>query len=404
MRQIFSALPPRQGDPLLDLFEAFNRDRREYKVGLGIGLYFDEQGRLPVLDAVRKARADIQSQDRPCPYLPMEGSPPLRTSIRDLVFGEASEAAHDRRIATMQSLGGSGALRIGADFLHTQLGCSCVAVPDPTWDNHRALFEGAGYDISTYPYYDRATGTLAFPAMCGALRKLAPRTVVLLHASCHNPTGMDLSGDQWHELISLLQETDLVPFVDMAYQGFGEGLDADAAAVRALAASGLEFLVANSFSKNFSLYGERVGGLSVVCADERAAEAALGQLAAAVRKCYSSPPAHGALVVESILRSPQLRASWTQELDDMRSRMCRMRTMLHDGLAKRLGHSHDFAYLLAQRGMFSFTGLRPDQVQRLREGHAVYMAENGRMCVSGLTTSSVEHVADAMATVLSSND
>ncbi|MBL0419215.1 aspartate/tyrosine/aromatic aminotransferase [Ramlibacter sp. AW1] len=397
---LFSHLPRYGGDPILALMDAFSRDPRPDKVSLGIGLYFDEQGRLPVLSSVRQAQEALLRNGGPAPYLPMEGSASYRQAVQELVFGAQHPAVLDGRIATMQSVGGSGALRAGADLLRTQLGCTQVVVPDPTWDNHFALFEGAGYQVGGYPYYDTATAGIAFDAMRRFLATLPARTVVLLHASCHNPTGMDLDAAQWRELAGLFAERNLIPFVDMAYQGFGDGADEDAASIRLLADAGLEFLVANSFSKNFSLYGERAGGLSVVCRDAAAAEAVLGQLKVTVRRSYSTPPAHGAALVGAVLQSPELRALWLQELTTMRQRMRDMRQALHAALVARCGQAHDFGYLLAQRGMFSYTGLSPDQVRRLRERHAVYLVDTGRLCISGLTSAAIDHVADAIAAVL----
>lgn len=396
---LLSDLPRYAGDPILALMDTFSRDPRPEKVSLGIGLYFDEEGRLPVLPSVRLAQEVLFRRGGPSPYLPMEGLPSYRQSVQELVFGASHAAVQANRIATMQSVGGSGALRVGADFLRTQLGCSRVLVPDPTWDNHFALFQGADYTVNTYPYYDTATASLQFDAMCESLRAAAARTVVLLHASCHNPTGMDLSQAQWQQLVTLFGERELIPFVDMAYQGFGDGLDEDAASIRALADSGVEFLAANSFSKNFSLYGERAGGLSVVCRDAAAAQAALGQLKLAVRGNYSTPASYGAALVQTVLESHELRAAWTADLAVMRGRMHEMRVRLHQALVQRCPE-RDFTYLLAQRGMFSYTGLDAEQVRRLREEHAVYLIDTGRLCVSGLTPASIAHVAEALAAVL----
>jgi len=397
---LFSGLPKYAGDPILALMDAFSKDVRSGKVSLSIGLYFDEEGHLPVLRSVRTAQEILFRRGGPAPYLPMEGSPGYRQAVQEVVFGAGHPALAAGRIATMQSLGGSGALRVGADFLRSQLGCGQVVVPDPTWDNHFALFQGAGYEVGTYPYYDAETSGLRFDAMREKLRSLPARSVVLLHASCHNPTGMDLDEAQWRELAKLFCERGLVPFIDMAYQGFGDGLDEDAASIRMLADAGLEFLVANSFSKNFSLYGERAGGLSVVCRDAAAAEAALGQLQLAVRGNYSTPPAHGAVLVGTVLQSQELRALWIEELAAMRGRIRDMRVRLHQALTERCGAGYDFGYLLAQRGMFSYTGLRAGQVERLRKEHAVYLIATGRMCMSGLTPASIDYVADAIAAVL----
>ena len=398
---LFAELPKYAGDPILALMDAFSNDSHPNKVSLSIGLYFDEEGRLPVLQSVRKARAVLFERGGPSPYLPMEGSPGYRAAVQQLVFGAAHPAVLSWRITTIQPLGGSGSLRTGVDLLRTQLGCSTVWVCDPTWDNHFALFEGAGFEVGAYPYYDPAAQTVRFDAMREKLASLPPHSVVLLHASCHNPTGVDLDETQWRELAVLFRDGGLIPFIDMAYQGFGDGLDEDAAAIRTLAEAGLEFLVANSFSKNFSLYGERAGGLSVVCKDAAAADAVLGQLKMTVRRSYSTPPLHGAAVVGTILQSHELYALWADEVAAMRTRIRDMRELLYRALMKRCATTHDLGYLLEQRGMFSYTGLTAEQVQRLRKEHAVYLVDSGRMCVTGLTRDNVEYVADAMAAVMS---
>lgn len=395
----FAHVPPYGGDPILSLMEGFMADPRAQKVSLSIGLYFDEQGRVPVMKAVREAAAALRGAMGPSTYLPMEGLAGYREAVQALVFGAGSAAIAQGRVATMQSVGGSGALKVGADFLRRYLDVREIWVSDPTWDNHAALFEGAGMTVRTYPYYDPATGGLRFEDMLRAFEALPARSVVLLHASCHNPTGVDLTPEQWQALVPVIARRGLLPFVDMAYQGFGDGLDADAASVRALAEAGVEMLVANSFSKNFSLYGERVGGLSVVCADAEAAGRVLGQLKATVRRNYSSPPAHGAHLVAGVLGSAQGRADWEAELAGMRDRMCRMRQLLHTDLQDRLQGRADVGFLLRQRGMFSYTGLSAAQVDRLRAEHGVYLVGSGRLCVSGLTEANVGHVAQAVAAV-----
>jgi aromatic-amino-acid transaminase len=397
---LFDRVPAYAGDPILSLMQLFQADARPHKASLGIGLYFDDAGRIPVLDCVRQATAAVAGEERPSSYLPMEGLPAYRQAVQALVFGAGHEAVLSGRIATLQSPGGSGALKVGADFLRQHGTGGQVWVSDPTWDNHVALFEGAGFEVGRYPYYDEATGGIRVQAMIDTFRCLPAGTVVLLHASCHNPTGVDLTHADWQAVIDVVAERGLVPFVDMAYQGFGDGLDEDAWAVRTLASQGIEFLVANSFSKNFSLYGERVGGLSVVCASQDAAQRVLGQLQAAVRRNYSSPPAYGARIVEHVLCSPQLLALWQQELGAMRERMLQMRRGLHSALNSRLGTQGAFDFLLRQRGMFSYTGLNPAQVERLREVHGVYLVASGRLCVSGLRTDNLQHVAAAIADVL----
>ncbi|MBO9515824.1 MAG: aspartate/tyrosine/aromatic aminotransferase [Variovorax sp.] len=397
---MFAHVPAYGGDPILSLMETFQKDPRPEKVSLSIGVYFDNEGRLPVLRSVRQAESALLQELGPRPYLPMEGLGDFRSGVQRLLFGAGHEAVTSGRVATLQTLGGSGGLKVGADFLHRYFPESGVWVSDPTWENHHAIFEGAGLQVQTYAYYDPSSGGLRFDDMLAALRDLPRRSIVLLHASCHNPTGVDLSVAQWRALIPVLQERELIPFVDIAYQGFGDGLDEDAFAVRAMADAGLQFFVANSFSKNFSLYGERCGGLSVVCADRAAAELVLGQLKATVRRNYSTPPTHGGRVVARVLQDPALFAQWVAETAEMRTRIRAMRERLHAVLHEKFQGRRNFDYFLTQRGMFSYTGLSEAQVDRLREEHAVYLVRSGRLCVSGLTTHNVDHVAQAMAAVL----
>lgn len=397
---LFAHVPAYGGDPILSLMETFQKDARPNKVSLSIGIYFDEEGRLPVLESVRRAETDALAHIGPRPYLPMEGAPAYRSAVQKLVFGAESEAVKSGRIATIQTLGGSGALKVGGDFLKRYFDTAEVWVSDPTWENHVALFDGAGFKVHTYPYYDEATGGLKFDAMLAKFDSLPSKSIVLLHASCHNPTGVDLTQDQWRALIPVIQRRGLIPFVDMAYQGFGDGLDEDAFALRAMADAGVQFFVANSFSKNFSLYGERCGGLSVVCTDAAAADTVLGQLKATVRRNYSSPPTHGEQLIAQVLQSPELYALWADELTGMRARIKDMRERLHQVLSERFQGERNFDYFLTQRGMFSYTGLSEAQVNRLRDEHAVYLVRSGRMCMSGLSTKNVEYVANAMAAVL----
>jgi aromatic-amino-acid transaminase len=335
----------------------------------------------------------------PRPYQPMEGAVNYRQAAQHLLFDKGHEAVTSGRIATVQTIGGSGGLKVGADFLKRWFPQAQVWVSDPTWDNHRAMFEGAGFTVHTYPYYDEATGGLRFDDMLAALRTLPERSIVLLHACCHNPTGVDLSADQWAALIPVIRDRGLLPYVDIAYQGFGDGIDADAFAARALADAGVSFFCAASFSKSFSLYGERCGALHVVCPDASEAELVLGQMRATVRRNYSSPPTHGGQIVARVLQTPELRQQWAEELDTMRARIQAMRQRLHEVLSTtRPGR--DFSYFLTQRGMFSYTGLSAEQVDRLREEHAVYLVRSGRMCVAGLNSANVEATAVAMAAVL----
>ena len=387
------------GDPILTLNENFQKDPRPHRINLSIGIYFDDAGRLPVMQAVREAETAMLQSIGTRGYLPMVGATNTREQIQRLLFGADHEAVTSGRTVTIQTLGGSGALKVGADFLKKYFPAAQVWVSDPTWDNHRAIFEGAGFTVNTYPYYDAATGGLRFDALMDTVRALPARSIVLLHACCHNPTGVDLTAAQWAELIPVLVERDLIPFVDIAYQGFGDGVQEDAFALRALADAGLAFFVANSFSKSFSLYGERVGGLSVVCPTPAEAGLVIGQLQVAVRKNYSNPPTHGGQIVARVLADTALHASWVAELDAMRQRIRAMRQQLHDVLAARLP-GRDFSYFLTQRGMFSYTGLTAQQVDVLRERHAVYLVRSGRMCVAGLNSGNVEATAEAMAAVL----
>lgn len=398
---MFANTPIYPGDPILSLNEDFQRDPRAGKVNLSIGIYFDEAGRLPVLQAVQVAECGMsgESGDGPRPYLPMAGLADYRQAIQALVFGADSPALAERRVATIQTLGGGGALKVGSDFLRRLFPQAQVWVSDPSWENHRVVFEGSGFTVNTYPYYDAATGGLRFDAMRDAIAALPGGSIVLLHACCHNPTGVDLSEDQWRALAPVLRERGLIPFIDMAYQGFGAGLDADAFAVRHLVEAGLPCLVANSFSKNFSLYGERCGGLSIACATEDEAQRVLGQLCGTIRANYSNPPTHGARAVAKVLTTPALVQAWSSELSLMRLRIAEMRAALHGLLEGRVEASMRERYV-QQRGMFTYTGLSAEQADRLREEHGVYLLRSGRLCVAGLNRSNVEVVADAIAAVL----
>jgi len=388
------------GDPILTLNEDFQKDPRQDKINLSIGIYFDEQGRLPVMNAVRQAESSMLASIGPKPYLPMTGHPAYREAVQHLLFGAQHEAVQSGRIATIQTLGGSGGLKVGADFLKRYFPDSQVWVSDPTWDNHRAMFEGAGFQVNTYPYYDAATGGLKFDAMLAGIDTLPAHSIVLLHACCHNPTGVDLSNAQWLALIEVLKRRRLLPYLDIAYQGFGDGIEEDAFALRAMADAGLSFFVANSFSKSFSLYGERVGGLSVVCPDRAQAQLVIGQLMSAVRRNYSSPPTHGSQIVARVLQTPELRTLWADELTQMRERIKVMRQRLYDGVVARLP-GRDVRYFIDQRGMFSYTGVSPAQADALRETHGVYVLRSGRMCAAGLNANNVDRVAEAFAKVLS---
>jgi len=396
---MFEHIDAYPGDPILSLNENFQKDPRTNKVNLSIGIYFDDAGRLPVMQAVREAELSILKDLGPKPYLPMAGFAHYRDAVQALVFGPECPARAEGRIASVQTLGGSGALKVGADFIKRYFPASKLWVSDPTWENHRFIFERAGFEVNTYPYYDEATGGLRFDAMLEAIDALPAKSVVLLHACCHNPTGVDLDEAQWVKIIDVLKRRDLLPFVDMAYQGFGSGLDDDAFAVRELARRGVPAFIANSFSKNFSLYGERCGGLHVICDDAAEADRVLGQLTSAVRANYSNPPTHGAKIVTKVLTTPELAQSWREELAAMCERIARMRRAIHDGLKDHVRGEMLTRYL-KQRGMFTYTGLVAEQADRLKEEFGVYILRSGRMCVAGLNDSNVQTVADAIGKVL----
>ncbi|NMP28517.1 aspartate/tyrosine/aromatic aminotransferase [Rahnella sp. SAP-1] len=387
------------GDPILSLMESFKNDPREKKVNLSIGLYYDDKGIIPQLNAVEAAENQLNAQAQSASvYLPMEGLAAYRGSVAQLLFGAEHPALQQQRIATIQTVGGSGALKVGADFLKFYFPNSEVWVSDPTWDNHVAIFAGAGFKVHTYPYFDAEKLGVNFAGMIDKLQSLPAQSIVLLHPCCHNPTGSDLTAAQWDQVIELVKQRELIPFLDIAYQGFGQGMDDDAYALRAMAAAGVNMLVSNSFSKIFSLYGERVGGLSVVCENREAADRVLGQLKATVRRNYSSPPSFGAKVVATVLNDSQLKAQWLAEVEAMRTRIIEMRQTLVNSLKNALP-GRNFDYLLQQRGMFSYTGFSVAQVDRLREEFGVYLIASGRMCMAGLNHHNVEQVAAAFAAV-----
>ena len=387
------------GDPILSLNEAFQKDPRAGKINLSIGIYFDNDGRIPMLPSVRAAELAVVEAAGPRPYLPMEGAAKFRRAVQAMLFGAGHPAIQAGRIATIQGVGSSGGLKVGADLLRRYFPDSKIYLSDPTWDNHRAVFEGSGHSCETYPYYDPATGGLRFDALLAHFKALPSRSVVVLHACCHNPTGVDLTQDQWRARVPVIRERQLLPFLDLAYQGYGDGIEEDAFAPRLLADEGLAFLIANSFSKSMSLYGERCGGLSVVCPDADQAARVLGQMKFMIRRNYSNPPMHGGQVVAKVLTTPVLRAMWEAEVADMRERIQSMRRQLHDVLAAKLP-GRDFSYFLTQRGMFSYTGLTAEQAERLKTEFGVYILRSGRMCVAGLNTRNVEATAEAMAAVL----
>lgn len=397
---MFQKVDAYAGDPILTLMERFKEDPRSDKVNLSIGLYYNEDGIIPQLKAVADAEARLNAQPHGASlYLPMEGLNSYRHAIAPLLFGADHPVLQQQRVATIQTLGGSGALKVGADFLKRYFPESSVWVSDPTWENHVAIFAGAGFEVSTYPWYDEATNGVRFNDLLATLKTLPARSIVLLHPCCHNPTGADLTNEQWDAVIEILKARELIPFLDIAYQGFGAGMEEDAYAIRAIASAGLPALVSNSFSKIFSLYGERVGGLSVLCEDAEAAGRVPGQLKATVRRNYSSPPNFGAQVVAAVLNDEALKASWLVEVEEMRTRILAMRQELVKVLSTEMPE-RNFDYLLNQRGMFSYTGLSAAQVDQLREEFGVYLIASGRMCVAGLNTQNVHRVAKAFAAVM----
>ena len=398
---MFEHIPAYPGDPILSLNEDFHRDPRTRKVNLSIGIYFDDAGGLPVLEAVLEAERRLSGADGegPRPYLPMAGISAYREAVQELVFGEECAALREGRIATIQTLGGSGALKVGSDFIRRLFPESEVWISDPSWENHRVILEGSGFRVNSYPYYDEASGGTRFEDMLAVVRHLPPRSVVLLHACCHNPTGVDLTDEQWEQLIPVLRDRQSIPFIDMAYQGFGTGPAEDAYAVRSMTKAGLPCFVANSFSKNFSFYGERCGGLSVVCSSSEEAQRVLGQLTATVRANYSNPPTHGARAIAQVLKDLELRALWQKELGSMRQRLDEMRRAIHCTMKGHLDGSKLERYI-RQRGMFAYTGLSAAQVDRLRAEHGVYLLRSGRLCVAGLNRQNVEAVGCAIAAVM----
>ena len=397
---MFQHIPPYAGDPILSLMEQFNADPRQGKVNLSIGLYYNEDSIVPQLDTIIEAQKRIEPlQSKTKLYLPMEGFKPYREAIQALLFGTNSPAVQNGRAVTIQTLGGSGALKVGADFLKNYFPNSEVWVSQPTWDNHVAIFNGAGFKTNFYPYFDAKTGGVNFEGMLSALKQLPEQSIVLLHPCCHNPTGADLNPAQWDQVIDVLKAGNLIPFLDIAYQGFGDGMEQDAYAIRAMDQAGLNFIVSNSFSKIFSLYGERVGGLTFVCDDVEAAQATFGQLKATVRRIYSSPPTTGAWLVDQVLNDAELNQQWQREVQHMRERIIKMRQILRDELSKALP-DRDFNYLVEQKGMFSYTGLTGEQVDTLREDYAIYLVRSGRICVAGLNMNNIYVVAKAVAEVL----
>ena len=397
---MFQKVDAYAGDPILSLMERFKEDPRSDKVNLSIGLFYDENGIVPQLKSVAEAEARFNAQPHGASlYLPMEGLNSYRHTVAPLLFGAEHPVLQQQRVATIQTLGGSGALKVGADFLKRYFPDSGVWVSDPTWENHIAIFEGAGFTVDTYPWFDSETNGVRYAALLEKLNTLPARSIVLLHPCCHNPTGADLTNDQWDGVVEVLKARDLIPFLDIAYQGFGAGMEEDAYAIRAIADAGLPALVSNSFSKIFSLYGERVGGLSIICEDHETALRVLGQLKATVRRNYSSPPNFGAQIVAAVLGDAELKAMWLAEVEGMRTRILEMRQALVNVLKEEMPDGN-FDYLLKQRGMFSYTGLSAAQVDRLRDEFGVYLIASGRMCAAGLNSRNVQRVAKAFAAVM----
>ena len=388
------------GDPILSLMEEFSKDERTPKVNLSIGLYYNEDNIVPQLNAIQAAYKNIEaSNDQVKLYLPMDGLKPYNQATQTLLLGEHSPARAQGRAVTIQTLGGSGALKVGADFLKKYFPESDVWVSQPTWENHIAIFNGAGIESHFYPYFDAESNGVNVAAMLEKLNTLPAKSIVLLHPCCHNPTGADLTPAEWDQVIAVLKKQDLIPFLDIAYQGFGQGLAEDAYAIRALDQAGMNFIVSNSFSKIFSLYGERIGGLTFVCDDQATAQKVLGQLKATVRRIYSSPPTTGALLVNNVLSDHALTTLWTAELTQMRERIMQMRQILQNKLSQALPE-RDFSYLVKQQGMFSYTGLSAEQADLLKNQYAIYLLRSGRMCVAGLNLSNIDYVAESIAEVI----
>ncbi|HZY18707.1 MAG TPA: amino acid aminotransferase [Ramlibacter sp.] len=396
---LFQAVEMAPRDPILGLTEQFNADTNPHKVNLGVGVYYDDNGKLPLLQCVQRAEKQMMEAPKARGYLPIDGIAAYDSAVKNLVFGADSEPVKSGRVATVQALGGTGGLKIGADFLRKVNPGAKVLISDPSWENHRALFTQAGFTVDSYPYYNAARRGIDFDGMLTALNMAAPGTIVVLHACCHNPTGYDLTPQQWDEVIAATKARKLVPFVDMAYQGFGQGIAEDGVAIGKFVASGQDFFVSTSFSKSFSLYGERVGGLSVLCENKDEAARVLSQLKIVIRTNYSNPPTHGATVVATVLNTPELRALWEQELGGMRARIKEMRTALV-GKLKAAGVQQDMGFIAQQVGMFSYTGLSKEQMVRLREEFGVYGIDTGRICMAALNTKNIDAVSQAIARVL----
>lgn len=396
---LFSAVEMAPRDPILGLNEAFNADTRTNKVNLGVGVYCNEEGRIPLLRAVVEAETIRVAQQVSRGYLPIDGIAAYDQAVQTLLFGKDSPLIAAGRITTTQAVGGTGALKIGADFLKQLLPDAVVAISDPSWENHRALFETAGFEVQNYRYYDADTHDVNRSGLLEDLNALPDRSIVVLHACCHNPTGVDLSLQDWQNVLEVVKAKQHVPFLDMAYQGFGDGIDEDAAAVRLFAESGLTFFASSSFSKSFSLYGERVGALSIVSESKEESARVLSQVKRVIRTNYSNPPTHGASIVAAVLNNPQLRAQWEEELAEMRLRIRGMRNQMVDTLAQAAPH-RDFSFVARQRGMFSYSGLTVEQVTRLRNEFGIYALDTGRICVAALNQNNIAAVTSAIVQVI----
>ncbi|HSV77638.1 MAG TPA: amino acid aminotransferase [Ramlibacter sp.] len=396
---LFNAVEMAPRDPILGLNEQYNADPNPKKVNLGVGVYYDENGKLPLLQCVEQAEKKMMEAHAARGYLPIDGIAAYDAAVKSLVFGAESDAVKSGRVATVQALGGTGGLKIGADFLKKLAPAAKVLISDPSWENHRALFTNAGFPVESYPYYDAGKRGIDFDAMLTALNAAAAGTIVVLHACCHNPTGYDLTAQQWDQVVAAVKARKLVAFLDMAYQGFGQGIAEDGAVVQKFVASGEDFFVSTSFSKSFSLYGERVGALSVFCANKDEAARVLSQLKIVIRTNYSNPPIHGAQIAATVLNTPELRALWEQELAGMRTRIKKMRGALVEKL-KAAGVKQDMGFIAQQVGMFSYSGLSKDQMVRLRNEFGVYGVDSGRICVAALNDQNIDYVAAAVAKVV----
>ena len=395
---LLAGVPMAPRDPILGVTEAYNADKNPNKVNLGVGIYYDDHGKVPLLECVKRAERQMMENSMPRAYLPIDGIAAYDKAVQQLVFGADHPAVLANRIITVQALGGTGALKIGGDFLRRLAPNAQVWISDPSWENHRALFENAGFVVNNYPYYDPARKGLDFDAMLKALQGMPEAAIVVLHACCHNPTGADLSAEQWDRVRETVIARGLIPFLDIAYQGFADGIEADAATVRAFAKTTHPVFVSNSFSKSFSLYGERVGALSVVTGSADEAARTLSQLKRIVRTNYSNPPTHGGQVVATVLNNADLRKLWEEELGQMRTRIRSMREQLV-GLLKAKLPKADYSFVTRQRGMFSYSGLSKEQVNKLRENYSIYAIDSGRICVAALNTRNIENVANAIAAV-----